>query len=278
MPKNLNECVVAGKLTDKGCFLGKNRDRSYIPNVEIIHGVYPYLEYVILHDLDTGYMEGVNDTTGWAILNSALLNGVDFGKNRSDEGKHVMLALLKCNTLEDILDSLTRKYPVYGNTIIASQNSICILEAIPEQAKYKTYDADGDYVVRTNHGVLVPDGGYKPTDSQNYLSSTTRMASSEIIIDNSDNMDEFLSGLCYPIFGKYNLINPTRRSTNYMNTTAQIGIDMENKVFKFSNFPKKNVYKGVKKLGDKNIKPNYKIVIEEPKTPVNIPFLTWGLR
>jgi len=276
-PKNLNECVIASKISEDGCFLGKNRDRSYTPNVEVIHGVYPKLEYVIIHDKDTGYMEGVNATSGYAILNSALLNGIDFGKSKSDEGKNIVMALLNCFSLDSIIDSLTKKYPVYGNSVIATENSICILECTPEKAAYKEYKNIGDYVARTNHGVLLPDVGYSPKDTEDYLSSMTRLAASEIIIDGSDSLEEFLSGLCYPIFGKYGLVN-TSRESNHISTTAQIGIDLKNKVFKFSGFPKRNKFKGIRKLGDKNIKPQYKIVTEEPSKPVNIPFITWGLR
>ena len=275
--KKLNECVIASKLSDDGCFLGKNRDRSYTPNVEIIHGVYPKLEYVIIHDRDTGYMEGVNATSGYAILNSALLNSVDFGKNKSDEGKHILMALLHCHSKEKIIESLVKKYPVYGNTMIATENSICILEATPEKSAYKSYEKKGDYVVRTNHGILIPDVGYQPEHTEDYLSSMTRLATSQVVMDNSNSMDEFLSGLSYPLFGKYGLAN-TSRTSNFMNSTAQIGIDMKNKVFKLSNFPGLNEFKGVRRLGNKAIKPKYKIVVEDVEVPTSIPFLTWGLR
>ncbi len=275
--KKLNECVIASKISKTGCFLGKNRDRSYTPNVEIIHGVYPKFEYVIIHDRDTGYMEGVNATSGFAILNSALLNSVDFGKNKSDEGKNIMLALLKCHTLEDILESLLHKYPVYGNTMVATKDSISILEATPEKNALKHYDKAGDYVVRTNHGILVPEVGYQPSNTEDYLSSMSRLAAGEVVMDNSDNIDEFLSGISYPLYGKLSILNPSRTS-NYLNSTAQIGIDMENKVFKFSNFPGLNNFKGIKRLGDESIKPIYKIVVEDVEPPISIPFLTWGLR
>jgi len=276
-PKNLNECVIGSKISDGGCFLGKNRDRSYNPNVEIIHGVYPKIEYVIIHDTDTGYMEGVNATSGYAILNSALLNGADFGKNKSDEGKNLVMALLNCFSLESIIDSLTKKYPVYGNSIIATRDSICILECTPEKAAYKEYTNVGDYVARSNHGVLIPDVGYRPKDTEDYLSSMTRLAASEIIIDGADSLDEFLSGLCYPLFGKYGAVN-TSRESDYLYTTAQIGIDFQNKIFKFSGYPDKSKFKGIRKLGDKSIESQYRIIIEEPSKPTNIPFLTWGYR
>ena len=113
-----------------------------------------------------------------------------------------MLALLKCHTLEDILESLLHKYPVYGNTMVATKDSISILEATPEKNALKHYDKAGDYVVRTNHGILVPEVGYQPSNTEDYLSSMSRLAAGEVVMDNSDNIDEFLSGISYPLYGK----------------------------------------------------------------------------
>ena len=64
--KLLNECIVLAKKNKNGCYLAKNRDRTYSPTTQLVHGNYPYLEYVVLSDTDTGYFEGVNATTGIA--------------------------------------------------------------------------------------------------------------------------------------------------------------------------------------------------------------------
>ena len=274
--KKLNECVVAGKITKTGCFLGKNRDRSYSPNLEVIHGLYPNFEYVMIHDKDTGYMEGVNASSGIAILNSALLNSIDFGKNPSPEGAHIAMALLKSRTVDEALKSLIKKYPVYGCTVLATKDTITILESTKEEYKIKRYSKCDDYIVRTNHGVLMPHYGFQPADTIDYLSSVTRMANGEIVMEDVDDLDHMLSAFSYPTFGEMQRVNMVRNS-DFMSTTGQIGIDLDNKIFIVKNMPGKQNFGGVKIIGDRNQKPIYKIVIEDIEPPLKTPFTTWGM-
>tara|TARA_B100000700_G_scaffold294379_1_gene356302 strand:- start:16 stop:849 length:834 start_codon:yes stop_codon:yes gene_type:complete len=277
MKNKLNECVVAGKKTRSGCFIGKNRDRTYMPNIEIIHGLYPNLEYVIIHDSDTGYAEGVNVTSGIAVLNSSLLNGKDFGKNKSPEGSRLLKSLLRSNSIEELINYITKVYPVYGCTVIADRDDICILEHDTDGWDHKIYSNIDDYVVRSNHGTLRKDSGYSASSPVDYLSSRTREATGEIILDKSETIEDLMANFSYPFFDNLGAINISR-NTDYMNTTNQIGIDMNRNIFRFINVPGKQNFKGIRKLGPWTTTPKFKIEIPEYSEPLKPTFDFWGLR
>ena len=274
---NLFECVVAGKKSKNGCFIGKNRDRTYNPNIEVIHGNYPKLEYVVLYDSDTGYGEGVNATTGIAVLNSALLNGKDFGKNKSPEGSRLLRALLRAGSINELVDLITKKYPVYGCTLIATKDELCIIESDLDGADTAYYSNIDDFVVRANHGILRKQSGYQASDPIDYLSSKTREAASEIIMHKSECVNDMLSNFLYPLFDNHGALNITR-STDYMNTTNQIGIDLEQKIFSFINIPGQQNFKGIRKLGPWKNKPKYRVKIEKYTEPINMTFPFWGTK
>ena len=84
MPNNLlNECIVGCKAVDGGFLVAKNRDRTYGATVAVIHHVDDKSEYIVMFDKDTNYMEGLNVKTGVGILNVAVENSLDHGKNPS---------------------------------------------------------------------------------------------------------------------------------------------------------------------------------------------------
>ena len=69
----LAECVLGCKKINGGNVIAKNRDRTYDANVVLIHHNDPDLEYIIIFDPKTHYIEGYNATTGIAIMNVALV-------------------------------------------------------------------------------------------------------------------------------------------------------------------------------------------------------------
>ena len=275
--KLLNECIVLAKKNKNGCYLAKNRDRTYSPTTQLVHGNYPYLEYVVLSDTDTGYFEGVNATTGIAALNSALLNGVDFGKAKSPEGYRMLKSLLYSSTIEEMVEKITKENKVFGCTVITDGTDICVVESDKNNCKHKIYTNPEEYVVRANHGKLLRKAGYDPSEADDYLSSKTREAVGEIIVHNSDSIDDVMSNFLYPFFDNMGAMNPTR-STDYMSTTCQLGIDMENKRFLITDIPGKQKFLGIKKIGPWKSKPTWKIETVDYKTPLRPSFKFWGTR
>ena len=64
-------CVILYTKVNGKRILAKNRDRIYYPNIEIIHEILDGIEVVYIHDLDTGWIEGMNSNkTG--LINSTL--------------------------------------------------------------------------------------------------------------------------------------------------------------------------------------------------------------
>ena len=74
--KIIEECIVVGGIASGGHVLGKNRDRNYAPRLEIVREIMDGVEVAYIHDLDTGYLEGMN-SAGLGMVNAALLVGKD---------------------------------------------------------------------------------------------------------------------------------------------------------------------------------------------------------
>ena len=120
----LKECVVGCKATNGGFLVAKNRDRTYGASVAVIHHVDDNKEFIIMIDKDTMYMEGLNVKTGVGILNVAVENSLDYGKNPSSEGKRIFKALLDSKSPEEAVKMLTRSgNEVYGNTLVFNNDN-----------------------------------------------------------------------------------------------------------------------------------------------------------
>jgi hypothetical protein len=109
MKKLLRECVLGCKESDENLFIVKNRDRTYDASVALMHHLDDNLEYAVILDPKTKYIEGLNATTGVAIMNVALMNGTDFAAKPSDEGKNIFRAILNAQNAEDAAKILSKK-------------------------------------------------------------------------------------------------------------------------------------------------------------------------
>lgn len=274
----LNECVVAAKKSKNGCYSVKNRDRTYKPNLYIVHYTLPELELLLTYDSDTKYIEGVNATSGISIVNSALENKIDATDDISDEGKNILRALLTSKNIGDVFRSLgSSEYPVYGHSLICTKDMFCIFENAKDKLpQARRYDELGIYAVRTNHGDKLH-AGYQPENDDNYISSQARKAAGEVIMSYNDSFDDVLQSMSYPVYGNLNVINPNR-DTDYMKTRSQVGIDMGERIMKVVDIPGRQKNCKYIRMGDKSIKPTFNFKFEEYTEPTDVPYLTWGLQ
>jgi len=193
-------CVVAVKyFKDVGWIGVKNRDRNYQPTVQIVQSNRTGVQRLYLDDLKTRYTEGVNEF-GLSILSASLsiksdekeADKVD-GNERdasymSPDGKDIRDALLSKSPMQAIDLLVSRE--LAGCTFVFNEKDCYLLEGgftikkkdakdqeVPRDYIYKILKITG-YAVRTNHGVVLPQLGYKVDASDPYFARARK--SSEV--------------------------------------------------------------------------------------------------
>ena len=183
-------CVIAAKhFKGVGWVGAKNRDRNYLPTVNIVQSNRTGTQRLYLDDEKTRYTEGLNEY-GVSILSASLSiksdekEGDKAVKNRrasnymSPDGKDIRDALLS-KTIKGALDLLIER-ELSGCTLVFDQKECYLLEGgftvrkkdvdddNPRDYIYKVEKVK-DYVVRSNHGILLPQLGYKKdTDDEHF--------------------------------------------------------------------------------------------------------------
>ena len=183
-------CVVAAKYFKGVGWIGaKNRDRNYLPIVNIIQSNRTGVQRLYLDDEKTRYTEGLNEY-GVSILSASLsiksdekeadkaIDNRKAANYMSPDGKDIRDALLN-KTIKGALDTLIER-ELSGCTFIFDQKECFLLEGgftvrkndvdedTPRDYIYKVEKVK-DYAVRTNHGILLPQLGYKKdTDDEHF--------------------------------------------------------------------------------------------------------------
>jgi hypothetical protein len=277
MSKLLRECVLGCKKIDNSYVLAKNRDRTYDAEVAIIHHVDSNLEFAIIYDLQTNYVEGINASSGIAIMNVALQNGTDFSSAPSDEGRYIFKVLINAKDPVEAAKQLCKKdTAVYGSTFIVGTDQMLVLEnAKDKKPKCFRKKLRKRPVVRTNHSEYLPGAGFDPSDGDDYISSKVRQSVGEVLFSSAESAEELLDSLNYSLFGNHSAYDTTRE-TKGMRTCSQMAIDVSNMKVYFRNIPGHGKLSGVFRTGDKSIKPKIDIKILDYNEPVDVPFETWS--
>lgn len=231
--KIIEECIVVGGVASGGHVLGKNRDRNYSPRLEIIRDIMDGVEVAYIHDLDTGYLEGMN-AAGLGMVNAALLVGKDEkevkGKIQSDDGPRMMNAL-KYTKLSDMIKSLISHMDgIKGHTIVGSPKSMYSIEMTSEtNPVVKKLNPATGFDVRANHGEEHPDAGYTPQrQPDDYMSSKIRKATAQVQLANVEDHEKVMPALAQQHFepdSNFNML----RATNNMKTTNQVLMHLDKK-------------------------------------------------
>lgn len=261
----LNECIIVSGKIDGDVILAKNRDRMYVPDVDIKHRIMRNIEIVYLHDLTTGWAEGMNEF-GIGIVNTALMVGRDEGEKKivkkqgkpSRDGKHIVNALLH-KDIDQVLEQVIYR-SIKGHTFIASTEKLYMVEVTSRHQKpfIAERNIDGWYV-RTNHGFHYPDAGY--THGLKYLSSKIRKISAEKLKNKVTSAEDLLDQMGIQYYKKGSQLNMLR-STDTMNTTSQLAMNLTKKQFIFKEVPNQVKFKGVVSDLPEDYEPKIEIIIK----------------
>jgi len=229
-------CVIVAKWFDGIGWAGaKNRDRTYIPELEFIEDESADTDRMMMHDLTTGYKEGIN-SRGVSILNTSLDVGndeteVESGQAKSSPDGRIIAEALTLPTAEEAARSLI-KNQLCGCTMVFDQEDMILIEA-------SNWDGKRPYrfrarripktqtVARTNHGVWMPTAGMQrsPRDKQRTLdriSSESRLLLAEEVVKQAQRPEDLVDGMCRVYINDPQL-NILRTSTDgrKMRTTSQ---------------------------------------------------------
>jgi len=232
LPSKKTACIIVGKDFDGHLCLLKNRDRSYDAELQIMHMEFAGVEMTFVLDLETGYLEGVNEH-GIGVVNTTLMvlhdeneghSGKTTGKRtlKSKDGPKIFHALLQDN-LEDAVETLVSfNGGIRGHTFVADGKSLISIECTRKNPA-RVHRLDPARVnTRTNHGVSYPEAGY--TKGEDYVSSIVRRWEAQKRIQDVKRPEAVAPALVALIDDADSPFNPVR-VTDKMRTTSQLLID-----------------------------------------------------
>jgi hypothetical protein len=270
--QNLYECTIATIHIDGETILAKNRDRKYIPNVEIIHELIDNTELIYIHDKISDWSEGMNEY-GTGIIKSSLSIESDERNSKEDKTKSYdglkMREALSKKSLKNTIESMVtytgkdkKSMGIKGMIMISNPKHSFIIENTSEHSPVFKKINNTKVSVRTNHGISFPDTGYTKGESRE--SSLSRMQIAKNELEKINNSDEILNTLSNQ-YTDNNFLNPYRRDNESgMKTTGQILMNLNKLEFSFRWDRNNSVFEGYKNNLPENYTPKIEVkIIEE---------------
>jgi hypothetical protein len=220
-------CVIVAKYFPGTGWAGaKNRDRKYIPSLDFIEDTHNGVSRMMMHDLVTGYKEGIN-SRGLSILNTSLDIGedepdVESGEAKtSPDGAAIAEALLESDPFDAAKLLIQKK--LVGCTIVFNAHTLYLIEACDRdgQAPYRyriQLIPRSQTVARSNHGVWLPWASFQrtpddPVQTRDRISSESRLLQAQQLVEQAQTPEDLVDGLC-----RVNVPNP---QLNIMRTSTE---------------------------------------------------------
>ena len=264
-------CVILYTTINGKKILAKNRDRTYKPNIKLVHELVNGLEIAYIKDQDTGWIEGM-DENGFALVNSTLStnDSKDISKkrllyNRTKKNKlyYVLTKKNKKKFFKKIMSY--HKIKNYKPNLFLEGHSLMAIN--DDKIVHIENNSKNDFVVDhikkntvfTNYGILLKNEGY--TKGRKGVSSFLRRKVVEKELEHLDQLQSEGKIMCTTnIYNKIaevlnkNYINLDPRFHSYrdknftikkkpeiskgnvfINTTAQLMFNVTDKEFVFYN-------------------------------------------
>jgi hypothetical protein len=185
-------CIIVFKKIDNKNYIAKNRDKSISTTISIIHEIVDNIEIVYMYDVNTYWVEGMNEF-GISAVNSTLAVKTDEIIDKSEYQKrlfNIKRHMLKHNNLEQLANewisfSQNSDLSRHGHTLLCDINNCIHIESYQGEIPIKEKLIND--TVFTNHGEKLKNTGY--TYGNRYMSSLLRkeLAYNEIIKVNNKN-------------------------------------------------------------------------------------------
>lgn len=252
----VNECIIGATKLKDSIVLVKNRDRNYVPLIEIVHETYEGVEMIYLRDKYTDWMEGINEF-GVCIVNSALAveydeaefeekMSADTPPNPAYSGIKIREALRKktargaVNSIlkqnyKDLIEERHKRHRIMGHTLVADEKDVYHIESDGHRVSRVKYNIDDESITFTNHGHQLAELGYP--DGFNRKSSESRQRLSKDVLESQNKSRELLLQELRTQFLKNTKLNPFRQKPQKgkrLFTTAQILFDTKNRTMYFA--------------------------------------------
>jgi hypothetical protein len=198
-------CVVAAKhFKDIGWVLAKNRDQDYVPDIRFQDEKTDGKELFVLHDMETGYKEGMN-YKGLTIITASLTPTFEHEANLDKkDGIKIHDVLDKESDPEKAAKILIGKQ-MTGFIFIANKDKLVLIEAARTENGTGIYRSKmrvvpyTETVVRTNHGVEFEwagfQFGYTEAQDERRKGSISRLKFGEKIIQGANTPIEMMDVL-----------------------------------------------------------------------------------
>jgi hypothetical protein len=286
-------CVILFTKINGKTILAKNRDRTYKPNIELIHEIVNGIELAYISDKKTGWVEGMNEN-GCGIVNSTL------NMNESKHVKKMKKTVLKtkknkifnalCQEKNDKIfyNLIKQKNGTNNNDILEGHT----LVTINNQIFHIENNVYNDFVIKkvnkpvvyTNHGINLKSEGF--TQGKKGLSSFLRrkLVETELKcnkdVDLYDDFVENVMNVNYtnvdPRFHSYRDKKLTLKNNNinknqvFINTTGQLILNMTDKEFVYyTDVNNSENINYINKLPS-NYVPKIRVIIKETEKRVQV--------
>ena len=203
-------CVIVAKYFPGVGWAGaKNRDRKYIPTLDFIEDTRRGVSRMMMHDLVTGYKEGIN-SRGVSILNTSLDVGedepdVEAGRARSSpDGRAIAEALLETDPADAARLLIRRR--LVGCTMVFDRNHCYLIEASDRDGtapyRYRAREIPrSETLARTNHGIWLPWASFQrrkddPEQTRDRISSEARLLQAQAVVEAARAPEDLVDGMC----------------------------------------------------------------------------------
>jgi hypothetical protein len=192
-------CVILYTTLNGKTILAKNRDRTYKPKIQIIHEIVNGIEMVYFKDMETNWMEGLNEK-GTAMVNSSLYNpnavsvrhrvreDPDYLKHHTTKGNVFHNILCEKESIDNFLKQDRYFKMIEGHTLLVAKGKCYQIEETEDEFSIKPNHKNN--VVLSNHGEDT-DAGYRT--GKKGVSSFLRQKIVEQELKKVKNDDQLLS-------------------------------------------------------------------------------------
>ena len=278
-------CVILCTKIKGKQILAKNRDRTYKPNIEIVHEIINGIEIAYIRDKHSGWIEGINENH-FGLVNSTLSRtDGKLNKHKIIRKKNIIYkALTKPNinkNFYDIINDNETNYSLEGHTILFLNNELIHFE----NNKKNEYVASkiNNNKVYSNYGIGLKNEGYNKCNKGMSAFLRSKIIQTELNNNNINSIEELanimntnyknINPRFHPYRNKnYSQKNNRNSETNFnVNTIGQIIFNMTDlELIYYADVDNsgKTVY--VNRL-PKDYTPKIKIIIKETKKNTKSP-------